>query len=66
MSSKRKRKNKSEKDLTKNSSPASRARSRNRPDEFNPDYTYVKKDLRTIGILAGIFITILVVLSFLI
>ena len=35
------------------------------PDDFNPDYTYVKKDLRTIGILASIFITILVVLSFL-
>lgn len=34
------------------------------PDNFNPDYTYVKKDLQTIGILAGIFITILVVLSF--
>ncbi len=33
------------------------------PDNFNPDYTYVKKDLRTIGILAGVFITILVVLS---
>jgi hypothetical protein len=34
------------------------------PDNFNPDYTYVKKDLQTIGILAGIFITILVILSF--
>jgi hypothetical protein len=36
------------------------------PDNFNPDYEYVKQDLRTIGILAGIFITILVVLSFII
>jgi hypothetical protein len=36
----------------------------NLPDNFNPDYSYVKKDLRTIGILAGIFLTILVVLSF--
>jgi hypothetical protein len=35
-------------------------------DGFNPDYSYVKKDLREIGILAGIFITILVVLSFII
>jgi hypothetical protein len=34
------------------------------PDNFNPDYTYVKQDLRIIGILAGIFITILVILSF--
>lgn len=32
--------------------------------EFNPDYTYVIADLKRIGILAGSFITILVVLSF--
>lgn len=32
--------------------------------EFNPDYTYVKRDLRRIGTLAGFFITVLVVLSF--
>lgn len=32
--------------------------------EFNPDYTYVKQDLKRIGILAGAFFTILVVLSF--
>ncbi|EKD88727.1 MAG: hypothetical protein ACD_34C00379G0004 [uncultured bacterium] len=32
--------------------------------EFNPDYTYVKKDLAKIGIMAGSFITILVILSF--
>ena len=32
--------------------------------EFNPDYTYVKKDLTRIGILAGSFILVLVVLSF--
>jgi hypothetical protein len=32
--------------------------------EFNPDYTYVKKDLVRIGTLAGFFITVLVVLSF--
>ncbi len=31
---------------------------------FNPDYSYVAKDLRRIGILAGSFVTILVVLSF--
>jgi len=36
----------------------------NKPVEFNPDYSYVKKDLRMIGILAGSFVTILVVLSF--
>ena len=32
--------------------------------EFNPDYTHVKKDLARIGTLAGFFITVLVVLSF--
>lgn len=32
--------------------------------EFNPDYTMVKKDLRRIGTLAGIFFAVLVVLSF--
>jgi len=35
----------------------------NKPFEFNPDYSYVFKDLRTIGVLAGAFITALVVLS---
>jgi hypothetical protein len=32
--------------------------------EFNPDYGYVRKDLTRIGILAGSFFVILVVLSF--
>jgi len=32
--------------------------------EFNPDYTYVKKDLTRIGTLAGFFIVVLVALSF--
>ncbi len=32
--------------------------------EFKPDYSYVIKDLRRIGMLAGTFFVILVVLSF--
>jgi len=32
--------------------------------EFNPDYTFVKQDLKRIGTLAGIFFVVLVVLSF--
>ncbi|HSA99165.1 MAG TPA: hypothetical protein VLE49_00840 [Anaerolineales bacterium] len=32
--------------------------------EFNPDYTYVKKDLARIGMLAGFFFVALIVLSF--
>ena len=32
--------------------------------EFKPDYTDIKRELKRIGILAGSFITLLVVLSF--
>jgi hypothetical protein len=41
--------------------PASAA---SKPFEFNPDYSFVVRDLRTIGILAGTFVTILIILSF--
>jgi hypothetical protein len=33
-------------------------------NEFNPDYTYVKRDLARIGVLAGSFFAILILLSF--
>jgi hypothetical protein len=32
--------------------------------EFNPDYSYVVKDLKRIGTLAGSFFVILIILSF--
>jgi hypothetical protein len=51
----------------KNKRPTSSAPVVNTPPqkfEFNPDYSMVKKDLTRIGILAGFFITVLVVLSF--
>lgn len=35
-----------------------------RASEFNPDYSYVRKDLKRIGILAGSFFVVLVLLSF--
>jgi len=35
-----------------------------RGGDFNPNYSAVKKDLRTIGSLAGFFVLVLVVLSF--
>jgi len=35
-----------------------------RATEFNPDYTYVRRDLRRIGVLAAAFFVILVALSF--
>ena len=31
---------------------------------FNPDYSYVFKDLKRIGLLAGTFIAVLIALSF--
>jgi hypothetical protein len=46
----------------KNNRPVHRSTSRT--EEFKPDYSQTKRDLRRIGILAGTFITILVVLSF--
>jgi hypothetical protein len=36
------------------------------PAEFNPDYTYVVNDLKRIGILAGSFFVLLIILSFII
>ncbi len=45
---------------SKNSSTSGRAFS----TEFNPDYTYVKQDLKSIAILASAFVVILVALSF--
>lgn len=37
---------------------------RSTTNEFNPDYTHVKRDLGRIGVLAGSFFVILIVLSF--
>lgn len=44
-------------------SPRPFSTSRASTSDFNPDYSYVISDLKRIGILAGSFITILVVLS---
>jgi hypothetical protein len=49
---------------TVTSSTISSVTSASRSSEFNPDYSYVKQDLRRIGILAGSFISVLVILSF--
>ncbi len=35
-----------------------------RTTEFSPDYTYIRRDLRRIGYLAGGFFVVLVALSF--
>jgi hypothetical protein len=42
------------------------AQSTPRSTDFNPDYSHVVKDLRRIGILAGTFIAVLVILSFIV
>lgn len=39
-------------------------RSRSSSSDFNPDYTYVKQDLKKIGIMAGSFIGVLIILTF--
>jgi len=36
----------------------------NRSYEFNPDYTTTRRELKRIGVLAGVFFGILIVLSF--
>jgi hypothetical protein len=64
MSKRRKRKSLAGTQSRRSTSSESGESARKLPDNFNPDYTYVKKDLQTIGILAGIFITSLVILSF--
>jgi hypothetical protein len=38
----------------------------NRPTGFNPDYQYVIRDLRRVGILAGTFVIVLLALAILI
>ena len=45
-------------------SVASSISASNRASEFNPDYTYIKRDLGRIGVLAGSFFALLIVLSF--
>ena len=50
---------KSKRQVSRRPAPSSTTRG-----EFNPDYSHVKKDLRTIGSLAGFFVLVLVVLSF--
>ena len=44
--------------------PVTFSTSRTLKETFLPDYTYVIKDLRRIGILAGSFIAIYIILSF--
>lgn len=65
MSKKTKRQSRKESLGAVSSYPSTVNKSAPRPAEFNPDYTYVIHDLRRIGALAGSFLAILIVLSFL-
>jgi hypothetical protein len=52
------------KDTTSNvEKPISDPLMTNRTTSFNPDYQYVVRDLRRVGILAGSFVIVLVVLA---
>lgn len=44
--------------------PTPESAARSPIQDFNPDYTHIIRDLKRIGILAGSFILLLVVLSF--
>lgn len=59
---KTKRRSVSTNDTTNDS--AAKTSGRSFSQEFNPDYTFVKQDLKRIAILAGSFVVILIVLSF--
>jgi hypothetical protein len=44
--------------------PERRYRSSSRDELKNPDYSYIKRDLRRILLIAGSFVAIMIVLSF--
>lgn len=66
MSKKRKRQSRRSSQAEAAKATRSASSSRVTEREFNPDYSYVIKDLRRIGALAGTFFVILIVLSFII
>ncbi len=49
---------------TNSKRPSKAARTPRAAEEFNPDYTEIKNDLKRIGLLAGMFLAILIALSF--
>jgi hypothetical protein len=63
MSKKSKRQVRKETTLAGSGSVSSAAASASKPFQFNPDYTYVNKDLRRIGALWGSFLVILIALA---
>ncbi|UCF62163.1 MAG: hypothetical protein JSV37_05580 [Anaerolineaceae bacterium] len=67
MSKKRRRKRDRRPNLPVEAQTSSKTRSTSQPlpgsGDFNPDYTYVLEDLKRIGLLAGSFIALLIILS---
>lgn len=63
MAKKNKRQSRRSNDVARTPSTAA-AVAANSERDFNPDYSNTIKDLRRIGILAGTFISILVILAF--
>lgn len=63
MSKKRKRQVRRETQAVEQA-PVTFSTTRTMKESFTPDYTYVIQDLRRIGILAGSFIAIYIILSF--
>jgi len=49
---------------TRKPKPARAQRQSRATEEFNPDYTEIKNDLKRIGTLAGFFLIVLIALSF--
>ena len=67
MASKNKSKRKSQSSLVRSTQATASFGGLQRKEEsveFNPDYTYIKRDLRRIGILAGSIVAVLIALSF--
>ena len=63
MSKKNRKKLRNNETIVRNNTIAANSLAQ-RSSDFNPDYSYVIKDLKRIGTLAVFFLTILVVLSF--
>lgn len=59
----KKNKRQTRKETVVSNAPVVSSSDTGRSTDFNPDYSYVITDLRRIGILAGTFIAILVVLA---
>jgi hypothetical protein len=60
----RKNKRQSRRNTTSQSQTDRSATAQDSQEGFNPDYTYVIKDLRRIGALAGTFLLVLLILAF--